>query len=117
MKQYLFIGEKRSNLAIKMGYTWEQGRLAGKQLFNALKNANIDPKDVKFHNWFEHFDSPTIVQKYVKNLWTIVAMGNKVHQQLINHNIDHLHMIHPAARGKIRAKERYFAHLKETLGI
>ena len=28
---YLFVGEKRSELAIKMGVTWKDGRLAAKQ--------------------------------------------------------------------------------------
>jgi len=39
----LFVGEKRSDTAKRMGVTWEDGRLATKQLFDALRDNGVDP--------------------------------------------------------------------------
>ena len=36
MDKILFVGENRSHLAKKMNVTWKDGRLAAKQLFDAL---------------------------------------------------------------------------------
>lgn len=110
---YLFVGEERSERAKELGLTWESGGLAAKQLFDALKACGIDPKTVNFTNWFEYGGKTKTTN------WpgTVVAMGRKVQQALEERNIPHLKLTHPAARGKIRKKERYIAHLAEVLGL
>lgn len=61
----VFIGECRSLTAQRKGWTWKDGRLAAKPLF-----------EVGFR---------------------------------------HIALVHPAARGRIRKRERYHAHVKERL--
>lgn len=107
----LFVGEKRSQLAIKMGVTWEDGRLAAKQLFDALEACDIDPQKQKFCNWFED-GGKEIVRSHSG---TVVAMGLKVKKALEKEGIPHLFIYHPAARGKIRKKELYESHVRENL--
>ena len=48
MTKILFVGEKRSALARKMGVTWEDGRLAAKHLFTAIDHANLDVTNCEF---------------------------------------------------------------------
>lgn len=107
----LFVGEKRSNKAIKMGVTWKDGKLAAKQLFDALKYCNIEPKNQSFCNWFE-YGGKTKVKNYTG---LVVAMGDKVSNALSKNGIDHIKIVHPAARGKIRAKLMYCKHVKQKL--
>lgn len=109
--KYLFVGEKRSNRAIKMGVTLKDGRLAAKQLFDALRYCQIEPSEHEYCNWFE--GGKTRVRKYEDG--PIVALGNKVAKALNKEGIEHIFIFHPAARGKIRKKELYCAHVKEQL--
>jgi len=108
----LFVGEERSNLAIQRNLTWESGRLAAKQLFDALIPLGIDPKKCKFTNWFEK-PGPNIVKNHKGH---VIGMGQKVQKALEKEGIEHIKLIHPAARGKIRKKERYLRHVREQLG-
>lgn len=108
--KYLFVGEKRSERAKKMGVTLQDGRLAAKQLFDALEHCNINPQEQEYCNWFEGgkgkvrgWDGP------------IVAMGEKVANALKKENIEHIQIVHPAARGKIRKKELYCQHVMEKI--
>ena len=41
--RFVFVGEKRSARAIRLGVRWEDGRLSGKTLFEALRAAGTDP--------------------------------------------------------------------------
>ncbi len=107
----LFVGEKRSKLAKKMKVTWKDGRLAAKQLFDALKYCGIDPKDVEFRNYFEK-GGPAFVKSYNG---PIIAMGDKVSKALTMAGIEHYFIYHPAARGTIRKKEIYCEHVKTNL--
>lgn len=104
----LFVGERRSKLAQRMGYTWKDGRLAGKQLFDALRLAGINPSQCKFTNIFERGGATTVHQFE----GIIVGMGRKVQRKLTKMNIQHKSIVHPAARGKIRRKEVYALHIK-----
>jgi hypothetical protein len=108
--RYLFVGEKRSELAKKMKVTWLDGRLAAKQLFDALNDCGINPADHEFCNWFEGGKGK--VRNYNG---VIVAMGRKVSTALVKENIQHVSIIHPAARGKIRTKELYTQHVRTQL--
>ena len=50
--RFLFVGERRSPIAIKMNVTWENGRLAAKQLFDALSSCGISGEKQIFVNLF-----------------------------------------------------------------
>ena len=45
----------------------------------------------------------------------IVAMGAKVQKALRAEGINFIPIVHPAARGAIRKKERYIEHIREAL--
>jgi hypothetical protein len=107
---FLFVGEKPSNLAIRKGWEWKDGRLAAKQLFDALEFCGINPVQQSFANWFD--GEQNVVRKYKG---TIVAMGRKVERALIKENIPHLFIYHPATRGTVRRKELYCNHVKNAL--
>ena len=47
--------------------------------------------------------------------WTVVGMGKIVQDQLDERDIPHLKLVHPAARGKIRRKDRYLKHCEKVL--
>ena len=117
-KQIVFIGEEKSPTAIKRGWSWEDGRLAAKQLFDGLKGAEdiikVNPKECKFVNLFED-EGKRLVKS--KNLYkyVVIALGDKVSKGLDNRAIKHYRMVHPAARGKIRKKENYINHTREVL--
>jgi len=113
--KYLFIGEERSKLAIKMGVTWEDGRLAAKQLFDALRYCGIDLEKCRFLNIYENPDMDVINCYSSKECKTVVAMGNKVKKELTELGINYTFIYHPAARGAIRKKERYCEHVKQNL--
>lgn len=108
---YLFVGEERSPLAIKMNVTWADGRLSAKQLFDALRFIGVDPAECDFMNLFENPD----LDKLRSHNGTVVAMGRKVERGLKKLSIDHRFIYHPATRGTIRKKENYLNHVKEQL--
>lgn len=114
MTQFLFVGEERSNLAKTRNVRWEDGALAAKQLFDALKACGIKPEDQQFTNLFER-GGPTAVRRAKAAGVPIVAMGKKVSCALKISGITHLALVHPAARGRIRKKERYAKHVQEVL--
>jgi len=117
-KQIVFIGEEKSPTAIKRGWSWEDGRLAAKQLFDGLKGAEdiikVSPKDCKFVNLFEK-DGKQFIKSRDICKYVVIALGDKVSKGLDNHAIKHYKMVHPAARGKIRKKENYIKHTREIL--
>lgn len=108
--KYLFVGERRSDRAKEMGVRWSDGRLAAKQLFDALIKCGIDPKEHEFTNWFEGGKRKTREWPYL-----IVAMGKKVQRALTNEGIIHTAIVHPAARGTIRKKDNYARHIQRKL--
>ena len=110
MKNFLFVGEERSNRAIEMGVTWKDRRLAAAHLSKATDALGIDWDSIKFLNIFE--DDIEDIKSFDG---VIVGMGRKVERELKKHQISHLYIHHPAARGKIRIIENYKAHVKEQL--
>lgn len=112
MVKYLFVGEKRSNKAVQMKVTWKDGRLAAKQLFDALHYCGINPIKQDFCNWFEGGKN-----KVRTTTLPIVAMGRKVSNALKQERINHIFIFHPATRGKIRKKELYLEHVKQALNV
>ncbi len=123
MNSFVFIGERPSNKALKMGVSWEDGRLAAKQLFDALRANGIEPEKQVYINWFETSLGPFIPKTYIENSVmrlllcgnTLVAMGKRVAKELEVNGIPHLVIVHPAARGKIRKKNRYANHVGKVL--
>lgn len=121
MKRFLFIGERPSATAIAKRWTWRDGRLAAKQLFDGLRACGIDPQVQVFENLFQlRRDAvrPGILNRLRSaEGCTIVAMGQLVSRRLTAAGIAHVTIVHPAARGRIRGKYVYAAHLKERLNI
>ena len=111
MKKYLFVGEKRSNLAIKMNVTWVDKRLCAGHLSKAVENLGIDWNECAFKNVFEDKIEDIRTFKGV-----IVAMGRKVERELKKHQICHEFIYHPATRGAIRNIEKYKNHVRERIG-
>lgn len=46
---------------------------------------------------------------------TLVALGQRVHHAFDRVQLEHLHAVHTAARGRIRARARYQAHVAAVL--
>lgn len=128
MKRFLFIGDKPSTMAQDKDIVWADGGLAAKQLFDALLVNEIEPDRCVFLNLFgDRPDEPEneahISSRRVSairalahvNRLTTVAMGRKVSERLTLAGIEHVLIVHPAARGSIRGKGNYAAHIKERL--
>ncbi len=111
--KYLFVGEKPSKTAYERGWTWKSGRLAAKQLFDALQNMGINPHEQAYTNLWDYEDNELILN--IPHNTIVVGMGNIVQHELHKRNISHIGIIHPAARGKIRAKDKYAKHVKLVL--
>jgi hypothetical protein len=120
--KYLFVGERPSRKAVQMQVSWQDGKLAAKQLFDALLANEINPKLCTFDNVFQPtFGEEIVCKKSLKRIlqkhndgFTVIAMGNKV-ANILNNIIPFKKIVHPAARGKIRKKELYIQHIKEVL--
>jgi hypothetical protein len=129
LPKFVFVGEAPSKLARRIGANWRTGQLAAKVLHDALRAMRIDPAQQKYINlWADRLGRPRLTRDYpYEYIWraygdgyTIVAMGQKVHKALGNEEtilqtIPHLTIVHPAARGKIRLRANYQAHVKEVL--
>lgn len=126
---YTFVGECRSLTAIRKGWSWEDGRLAAKPLFEALDAMGIDIPRQSFVNLFT---DPSIAPSAPKVRATvkpgmiailrecssarvIVALGKRVSAELTKSGIEHVALVHPAARGRIRLRRRYIAHVRKNL--
>jgi hypothetical protein len=122
----LFVGECRSITAQRKGWTWKDGRLAAKPLFEALAAMGVDPADHGYTNlWADQLSgeagspiSPFKIGWLRRQLGdgrVVVALGKRVSTELAKRGIDHVALVHPAARGKIRKRERYVRHVREKL--
>jgi hypothetical protein len=118
----VFVGEKRSDRAVSMGVTWADGRLAAKTLFAALREAGIDPDAQHFVNLFEDSPDYRLDAGAVERLrflaasgHELVGMGRRVQRALARLGLAHTKLIHPAARGEIRATDRYRRHVRDAL--
>ena len=122
----LFVGQERSRLAQERGVYWEDEAQCANQLFRALRANNINPNKCVFLNLFtDESDGKPLSEKVVnKNelnkikKWNgkVIGMGSIVHKKLYQLKVDHRHIVHPSARGKIRAKAKYIQHISEKLG-
>lgn len=122
MKEFLFIGERRSKKAQENGWSWQTcqkfgPRLCARQLFTALEEAGIDPYEQHFLNlWTDtnKLDQTTLI--VLDNTGKpIVGMGRRVNNQLTKWEIPHIEIVHPAARGVWRRQEVYNKHVRQKL--
>lgn len=114
---YIFVGEKRSDTAIRMGVTWRDGRLAAKTLFEALREIGLEPEQQHYVNIYR--DDGSLDHETLGVLTDtkaqIVAMGRKAQGELTAAGVPFRALIHPAARGAIRMSPRYRAHVASVL--
>jgi hypothetical protein len=130
VKKLIFVGECRSLTAQRRGWTWKDGRLAAKPLFEALEAMGVDPKAHSYVNLWSDTTPPFVKKGTIDMLlarrdeadqghpWgrVVVALGKRVSTELTKRGVDHVAIVHPAARGKIRKRERYHAHVRDKLG-
>ena len=87
MYKALFVGEERSQKAIEMNVRWEDGRLAGKQLFDALRTNGYEPSDYTFSDEWINGECEDI--DFVLKKWTRERLEDNVFRQ-IRDEIGHL---------------------------
>jgi hypothetical protein len=121
------VGENQSNKAYQNNWSWQRcqeerrPRLCAIQLFEALQECSIDPYDmerVKFRNLWNFdgdidYDTVEILYELQNQGYSIIGMGNKVQKALNDLEIEHIGIIHPAARGIMRRRGMYIQHIKE----
>lgn len=110
---YLFVGEKRSDRAVKQGVFFGDGKsLAGCKLFTALQDCGIDPKESNHCNLFERGGITTVR----KHKGPLVALGTKVYKELRKRGYKKAILVyHPAVRYHLGSKQFYNNHIKERL--
>lgn len=126
--KFIFVGLRPSISAWKFSRQWSDGAYAGKQLKDALEQLGFFFDEMVFINLYtlpqekasiqtDADDLAEAIRKLKRSVlyWTIVGMGKEVQKVLDSFTIEHLKLIHPAARGKIRKKYRYLKHCKEVL--
>jgi len=128
-KRYIFVGERPSISAWKFTKQWSDGAYAGKQLKDAIDKIDcLEFADITFCNlWTKptEMSTPATDKKDLSKTldeiiqyspwWIIVGMGKIVQEKLDEYGIRHLKLVHPAARGLIRRKDRYLKHCTEVL--
>lgn len=116
---FIFAGERPSQTAIDKKWSWVDGRLAAKQLFDALDYSGVDRKQCLFVNIFYGKSGWKINRKAVRYIansgMKIVGMGLNVQKVLSSLGMEFIGITHPAARGRIRKKSVYADHIKSKL--
>ncbi len=120
--RFAFVGERRSRRAVKLKVRWEDGHLAARTLHAALRAAGFEPEDQIYLNLFDDDGAapsePALetLRALVAEGVTVVGMGRIVQRILEDAAIPHLRLVHPAARGAIRTRAIYQAHVATVLG-
>ena len=123
---FVFVGERRSPRAMAIGATWEGGRLAAKTLHDALRACGLDPARQVYLNLFAdpgEADAARVIRpdilaelRVIAALGApIVGLGRLVQRALARAGIAHRPLTHPAARGSIRRRATYQAHVATVL--
>lgn len=125
----LFVGERRSHAAIRLGVRWEDGRLAARTLHAALRASGLDPAAQVYTNLFTDpppgggvppfvVAAPIRAQLHAAAALGVplIALGRRVEAALAREGLPHRFLIHPAARGAIRRRDRYQAYVAAVLG-
>ena len=123
MQQLVFVGERRSHRAARMGVSLQDGRLAARTLHDALRAAHVDPAAAVYFNLFH--DDPAdrrpcenavqAIRSLAAAGALIVALGRHVQAGLRAAGVPFVPLTHPAARGAIRARSVYQQHLRDAL--
>jgi len=113
-----FIGEKRSEQAIRNNWHWDDNVSTARFLLDCLANIGIHQSNIIFYNlWSDDgILQKEVISELQSNSIPIVGMGKIVCDELDKYEISHMSIIHPAARGKIRKKELYTQHLQDKVG-
>ncbi len=119
----VFVGERRSQRARQLNASWTTGGLAASTLHAALRACGIEPRAVVFLNLFREGDGALILEEAafarVRALAsegrTVVALGRAVQHTLTRNGVPFLALTHPAARGQIRMRAVYQAHVAAVL--
>jgi hypothetical protein len=119
-RRLLFVGERRSRTAVRRGYAWGDKRLCARTLTAALEACGIAPEAYTCINVFNDagaLDAQAIhtIRQWRTQGGTIVGLGRKVQHVLTQAGIPFRAMVHPAARGRIRQRALYQAHVAEVL--
>jgi hypothetical protein len=121
--RFVFVGERRSRRAIQMGVRWEHGRLCARTFHAALRAIGLDPEEQRYVNLYTDAEPPAVDEAVLARLRAlpedgieVVALGQIVHRALERTGVAHRRLIHPAARGAIRARAAYQAHVALVLG-
>jgi hypothetical protein len=116
----IFVGDRRSAKAMQLGVTWYDGRLAAKTLCAALELLGLSSEDYDMVNAYR--DSGSLDKAALQRVkhaqacgWLIIGMGKRAQKALTAFGIPHRPMMHPAARGRIRCREVYQAHVADVL--
>lgn len=122
-RRYLFVGENRSKKAQENGWTWqscqkgERLHLCAIQLSKALSFSGLDFQRQEVTNLWN--DKGELIRSRRKKLLEsglpVVGMGQKVQKQLETWDINHIPIVHPAARGIWRRQEIYNRHVRTKL--
>ena len=123
MTKMLFVGECQSLTAKRKKWTWKDGHLAAKPLFAALEAMGIRPLEHEYMNLWQVNVAPVVGWQKIERIrahtyepgHVVIALGKRVSAELTKRGIEHVALVHPAARGKIRKRERYHAHVAERL--
>ena len=126
--RYVFVGERRSARAVRSGASWANGRAAGRTLRDALGAAGLDPDAQVYLNAYR--DPEPVEDRAARVLdeqvlataaalaargLVVVGLGRHACRALARAGIAHLALTHPAARGAIRARAAYRAHVAAAL--
>jgi hypothetical protein len=121
--RFIFVGERRSRRAIQLGVRWEHGRLCASTLHAALRAIGLAPEEQGYVNLYFDSEPPALDEAVLARLRTltaegveIVGLGRIVQRALERAGVAHRRLIHPAARGAIRARATYQAHVATVLG-
>lgn len=124
--RFVFVGERQSPKAARTGATWQNGRLAARTLHDVLRAIGVEPEAQAFLNLWSapglgpakqppRRQSIAAVRRAVREGLCVVALGNLVARELERAKVPHVRMVHPAARGLIRKRERYVEHARAVL--
>jgi hypothetical protein len=119
----VFVGERRSRRAIQLGVRWEHGHLCARTLHAALRASGLDPAEQGYGNLYSDAEPPVLREAVLARFQAlaadgvqIIGLGRIVHRALERAGVAHRRLIHPAARGAIRARAAYHAHVASVLG-
>ena len=120
------MGERPSARAVALHATWQNGKLAGHTLRQTLLALALDPDQQRYLNLWQSAtstpqdpDDEAAAVAQIRQLhragYRVIGMGRTVTRRLTQHGIAHRYLIHPAARGTIRRRDRYLDHARQVL--